>query len=74
MGNDGIEIMEFTCPRCGSHKFGSFTENGKLVRHCNGEFEGRSCLFMWHEWDDAKWMHGTGVWMPSFVSAPGRIQ
>ena len=40
----------FTCPRCGSHKFGSWGTAGSLRRCCHG-LDG-DCRFGFHESDD----------------------
>jgi hypothetical protein len=54
-----VEILEFTCPRCGSHMFGT---SGRLdwssaIGECHGP---NRCRFQWRRRDDAKYFKGTG--------------
>lgn len=62
------EEKEFTCPRCGSHRFGSGLEHGALRRHCEGE---RRCHFTWFQCDDDQVMKGTGRFHPLIHVAQG---
>lgn len=69
---DFLPITKFTCPQCGSFRWGSFRNDDKsLTRYCNGIREvgnhARSCGFTWHERDDAKYMRPTGELMPRFL-------
>jgi len=74
MSDEKIEILEFTCPRCASNKFGSSLVNGSLIRQCHGQIEGRLCHFMWRDYEDGKYMRGTGHYLPVTLSAPGRVR
>jgi len=70
---DTYEELEFTCPTCGSHAYGSFKDEkmrrieNKIVLdewwtgHCNG------CGFTWCRLDDALYMKSTGVFRPLVV-------
>jgi hypothetical protein len=69
-----IENKEFTCPKCGSHKFGSALVSGTVQ---NGTWEGcchgvvqrtpgvaTNCGFTWSRTDDGKYFKGTGHFYP----------
>ena len=69
-----IDITEFTCPRCGSHKFGTTLDPMRRldlrtsVGHCHGDRTVRTvggislvrCEFSWSRVDDAKYFRKTG--------------
>jgi hypothetical protein len=48
--------MTFTCPKCGSDRFGSSNclGPGPMVRHCHG----RGCDFTWPQGDDDRYIDG----------------
>lgn len=49
-----IRVSQFTCPKCGSHKFGSWQNgDGQMRRHCHG-LDG-ACDFTFHQRDDARY-------------------
>jgi hypothetical protein len=76
MAVDLIDETEFTCPQCGSHKFGTVFEDGvhgvldasAMVGYCYGDKTVRSpvgirlvrCPFSWRRNDDAKYFRKTG--------------
>jgi hypothetical protein len=48
--------MKFTCPKCGSHLFGSMTKkDGTLERSCHGDEGSNYCGFTFPASDDAKY-------------------
>jgi hypothetical protein len=58
-----LERKEFTCPRCGSHHFGSAQVSEKplvLERICHGA----GCGFRWLDKDDDRFFRGTGEFHP----------
>lgn len=62
------EILEFTCPRCGSHMFG--TSGGLHWSSAIGECHGPDrCRFQWRRRDDAKYFKGTGRYHPTVLGA-----
>lgn len=59
-----VEDKEFTCPRCGSHMFGSFDARASgIVRYCHGN----NCQFSFPITDDALYFKGTGHFSPRLV-------
>jgi len=51
---------DLECPECGSPYFHSTfvengTEDGAMIRHCDGMGESWQCNFQWHEKDDEKY-------------------
>ncbi len=53
-----VEDKEFTCPRCGSHFFGSSCDgDNNTVRQCHGD---HGCKFTWPERQDSLHMKPTG--------------
>lgn len=62
-----IDVLQFTCPQCGSHCYGSFRrEDGKWTRGCHG-YAGddlKPCDFKWKEEQDNLYMKPTGEKMP----------
>ena len=71
---DQVEQKRFTCPRCGSHKFGTHVEGAvrwdlsTSTGACHGYTQTKMgslpCGFTWPRTDDAKYFRGTGVFMP----------
>jgi hypothetical protein len=59
------EDQEFTCPKCGSHAFGSSAGETELVRLCNGWIQHKRCNFSFSSTEDAKYFKGTGHFSPS---------
>jgi hypothetical protein len=58
-----MERKEFTCPRCGSHEYGSAQVSASplvLERICHGRFDGQACGFRWLDKEDDKFFRGTG--------------
>jgi hypothetical protein len=54
----GLLDLQYTCPECGSHRFGSWqNEDGTLTRHCHGIRENRYCQFKFHEKEDSQYFH-----------------
>jgi hypothetical protein len=45
---DGKWIETFSCPMCGGYRFGSYTEDDKMIGHCNSH----GCTFRWDRKDD----------------------
>ncbi len=80
MSEDMIGAKEFTCPRCGSHEFGttSITVNalrawpGDAEGMCHGYVDNRPCNFIWRRADDALYFKGTGRFYPRTVTAVAR--
>lgn len=68
-----IEVREFTCPACGSHRWGTFTMMaGRVaVGSCSGydEKSGTACRFVWLRRDDDDYMRGTGEFLPDTIGA-----
>ena len=73
---DQVENKQFTCPKCGSHKFGSSlatgtVQNGTWHGHCHGVVQvnpaaaARNCGFIWPRSEDAKYFRGTGTFYPA---------
>lgn len=69
-----IERKEFTCPRCGSHAYGSTQLSASpmvLERICHGyiliepRMWQRACGFTWLDKDDDKYFRGTGEFYAS---------
>ena len=61
MALDMVETREFTCPKCGSHTFGSAElPSGVFERVCHG-FD---CRFSFPSTDDHMYFKGTGHYMP----------
>lgn len=59
------EVKDFTCPRCGSHQFGSSVmPSGVLERQCHGYLANAPCGFSWTEGDDLLYMQPTGERRP----------
>jgi len=51
---------EFTCPECGSNKFGSYVRDGILYGSCHGYVSchrrySEPCAFTWDRKDDEKY-------------------
>lgn len=66
-----IDEVEFTCPRCGGHQFGTTLDMTALADPMSGEGVchgylgfGRPCGFTWPRRDDAKHFRPTGRKMP----------
>jgi hypothetical protein len=73
---DTVEVLEFTCPDCGGHTFGSGIDPpvstplsqadlDRMEGMCHGYFEtpreNRPCNFRWNrKRDDWKYFRGTG--------------
>ena len=70
VGEELVEELEFTCPVCRSHTFGSTKRsNGVWIRNCHGyvpsTLEGmRSCTFYWSSEVDHLHMKSTGRFHP----------
>jgi hypothetical protein len=60
MVQDVVETREFTCPKCGSHAFGSAEVNGRYERMCHGF----GCRFAFPDTEDHLYFKGTGHFMP----------
>lgn len=69
ISDEMLEEQEFTCPRCGSHLFGTSGDEGE----CHGEIsvsergEGTlvaHCRFTWPRSEDSKVFKGTGRFHP----------
>jgi DNA-directed RNA polymerase subunit M/transcription elongation factor TFIIS len=60
-----VEDVEFQCPECGSHQYGSTDRN--MTRHCHGS----GCKFTWKEIDDPTYLHGTGIFREKAGTAVG---
>lgn len=64
-----IEDVQFTCPQCGSHEFGS-SDPGKpdeMRGHCHGTWTDaqgadRNCSFSWPRTEDSKYFKGLGTY------------
>jgi hypothetical protein len=70
MAPDVVEQMEFTCPKCGSHFFGtSQTRAEGTIRSCHGT----TCTFSFNALDDHLYFKGTGHFSPRTVVATGPI-
>lgn len=62
--------MNFTCPQCAGHTFGSAQLlDHSLRRFCNGT---GPCMFSWHETDDAKYGLERPDEYPAVGEAPKR--
>lgn len=61
---------EFTCPRCGSHFWGTAYHHGtdfdfsKATGHCHG---GDGCRFWWPRTEDARYMRPVGPERPDIA-------
>lgn len=75
------EVLMFTCPECGSHKFGTNNclaeDAAEMTGECHGTLQrygaqraAVACTFQWSRADDAKYFTGTGDLM-SVSSAIG---
>jgi hypothetical protein len=64
------DVLEFTCPECVSHSFGTSNcsgEHAQMVGHCHGirkpdgpGYAPRSCNFSWSRADDVKYFKVVG--------------
>lgn len=72
------EVLKFTCPECGSNKFGSSNctaeDIADMIGLCHGTVQTvygstRSCNFTWSRADDAKYFTRTGDLMPASIGA-----
>lgn len=68
------EAQEFTCPYCGSHKFGTHTPLNQDpatsgIGTCHGYVQSKlgqiPCSFTWARIDDAQYFKGTGRFVPT---------
>jgi hypothetical protein len=66
--SDQIEEQEFTCPECGSHCFGTYSEGASSEGQCHG----RLCRFTWNRLDDARYFRGTGHFHSRTVQGQSR--
>lgn len=57
-----MEIMEFTCPRCGTHEFEQNEKDGI----CHGYLLGRACSFRFKS-NDPLYFRATGRRIPNTV-------
>jgi len=55
-----IDVTEFTCPRCGSHKFGTSLNGDPRDPHIGVGYCHNPCGFSWRRSDDAKYFRKTG--------------
>lgn len=56
-----VDVKRFTCPRCGSHYWGTSGCGGSLedaTGHCHGPV---GCTFSWPRSEDAKYMEVIGT-------------
>ena len=69
-----IENQRFTCPECGSDRFGSAQGPGGGIwrGYCHGTVHGKkpgeaelNCKFSWPRSEDAKYFKGTGTFSPA---------
>lgn len=72
-----IESQEFTCPRCGSHEFGTSGIHandwpGDAEGMCHGYLGERICRFIWRRKDDALYFKGSGSFYPRTVMGTSR--
>lgn len=68
--DDLIDETEFTCPKCGSHEFGTsldmsaLDDDSRHTGHCHGAVgqmpSVRVCGFSWKRSDDASYFKSTG--------------
>ena len=76
-----IEQLEFTCPVCGSHHFGTHwvstpgmtpeQSDQSFKMTAEGYCHGEGCHFKWARRDDALCFRGTGVYREQTVTGTG---
>ena len=70
-----IDVTEFTCPVCGSHRFGTTIKGPPLDARTNvGHCHNIPCKFTWPRSDDAKYFHKTGRQIAATVSTNGMFR
>lgn len=57
-----MEIMEFTCPRCGTHEF----EQDSVSGICHGYLRGHACAYRFTS-NDPRYFKATGRRIPNTV-------